>query len=113
MGLARFVMLWIELVPRPDVTSEATGMVVSTEIETPRSLRQILRARVTQLVERLTALVPRRLQQSVRAVERNWTPLFATILLLGLGAFVLWYNVTPNLWLQRTLETVGQLTFIR
>jgi hypothetical protein len=72
-----------------------------------------LRARVTLLVEQLNARVPPRVRRTLRAVEQNWTSLFAAILLVVLGGFVLWYNVTPNLWLQRTLETVSQLTFLR
>ncbi len=113
VGIARFVMLWVESLAVP-----RGGVPQDTELEPvaavpPRSIRQKLRARVEQLVEQITSRVPARLQRTVRAVERNWTTVFATILLLCLAAFVLWYNVTPNLWLQRTLETVGQLTFIR
>lgn len=113
VGLARFVMLWIEIVTRAPATVTDTEPIEIVTPTAPRSARQILKARVTQIVERVTALVPGRLQRFVRAVEQNWTPLFATLLLLGLAAFVLWYNVTPNIWLQRTLDTVGKLAFIR
>lgn len=113
VGLARFVLLWIEIVSHPLLTPTADVAGEPVIPNAPRSVRQILQARVLQGVERLTARVPKPLQRSVRAVEQNWTPLFATLLLVGLGAFVLWYNVTPNLWLQRTLETVSKLTFVR
>lgn len=111
IGMARFVLLWVETLslPFPEPPEEKATAAPAP----PRSVRQILRARVERLVEQITSRVPGRLQRGVRTVEQNWTTLFATILLLLLGGFVLWYNVTPNLWLQRTLETVGQLAFIR
>jgi len=113
VGVSRFVLQWIETISetRPAATPDASPP--PTAPPPPRSVREHTRAAFTRFVEQLTARVPMRLQQTVRGIEQNWATVFATILLLLLGAFVLWYNITPNLWLQRALETVGQLTYIR
>jgi len=113
IGMARFVMVWIETIIAPLPIPPPDEIPTPVVPVSPRNFRRFLRLRVTQLVEQVTSRVPTRLQRTVRAVEQNWTTLFAAILLLLLGAFVLWYNVSPNLWLQRTLDTVGQLEFIR
>lgn len=113
IGIARFVMQWVETLqaPRVDETQDTTALTVSSPA--PRSVRQFLRTRVTQLVEAITSRFPLRLQRTLRAIEQNWALVFAAILLIILGSVVLWYNVTPNLWLQHTLETVSQLAFLR
>ena len=111
IGTARFVMLWIETIANPPV-SESDDSFTASPLA-PRGIRQRLRAQVTRIVEQLTQRVPTPLQRTVRGIEQNWTTVFATMLLLLFGALVLWYGNTPNLWLQRTLETVGQLAFLR
>ena len=111
VGLARYVKNWLSAlaVPLPEPKP--------IEPIPPASFAERARFRVQTMwlawnrfwVERF----PRPVRRVARGVADNWRALFAVGLLLFLGAFLIWYNITPNLWLQRSLETVGQLAFAR
>lgn len=112
VGLARYVLTWLETMPEAVPVQDALAPVPPPESFSGR-IRFRLRATWLSWRVRAGQRVPGPVQYTARGVAEHWRALFASILLCVLGAFVLWYSVSPNLWLQRALETVGQLAFIR
>ncbi|MBI4675197.1 MAG: hypothetical protein HY741_26445 [Chloroflexi bacterium] len=112
IGMARYVLLWFEAFT-PTEPAE-NGLAPSPPPTTlVGRIRFRVRAQLVSWSEKLARRVPPPVERARRGAAENWRAFFAALLLLALGAFVLWYNVTPNIWLQRALETVGQLEFMR
>lgn len=109
IGVARFVMLWLESIQASSFASN----VAEPTADAPRTMLQRLGYGLTGLVSNVAHRLPMPLRRGTRAVMRNWRAAFAFMLLGAVGAFMLWYNAVPNIWLQRALDTVGQLAFLR
>ena len=112
IGVARYVKNWLAALAETTPAEDTFDPVPP-----PTSLMGRLRFRVRTIwfawSSCLAQRVPMPLRRAGRGIGEHWRALFAACLLVALGAFLLWYNAMPNLWLQRTLETVGQLAFIR
>ena len=112
IGLARYVLTWLETMPEIVAAQDTLAPTPPPESLIGR-IRFRLRAAWLSWRARAGQRVPLPVRYTARGVAENWRALFAGILLCVLGAFVLWYGVSPNFWLQRALETVGQLAFVR
>ncbi len=112
IGLARYTLTWLETLPAQVPAQDALAPTPPPESISGR-IRFRLRGAWLSGRTRLEQRVPSVALYTARGVAERWRALFAAILLGALGAFVLWYSVTPNLWLQRALETAAQLPFIR
>jgi hypothetical protein len=112
VGLARYVLTWMETLPE---TVPAQDMLAPTPPPESISGRIRFRVRAVWLSWRARAgeRVPAPVRHTARGVTEHWRALFAAVLLCVLGGFVLWYSVSPNVWLQRALFTAGQLAFLR
>lgn len=111
VGTARYVLLWFDSFALPE-PAETLAPAPPPETLVGR-LRFRLRAQWLAWNERIARRAPAPLQRAARGTMQHWRALFAALLLFAFGAFLLWYNVTPNIWLQRAMETVAQLEFLR
>ncbi len=112
IGLARYVLTWLETLPESVPAQENLAPAPPPESISER-LRFRLRGMWLDWGARLRQRIPTTAQYAARQVTEHWRALFAGILLCALGAFILWYSVSPNIWLQRALATAAQLAFIR
>lgn len=112
IGLARYVLTSMET--PPETVPEQDALAPTPP---PKSISGRIRFRVRAVWlswrARAGERVPVPVRRTARGVTAHWRALFAAVLLCILGAFVLWYSVSPNVWLQRALLTAGQLAFLR
>jgi formate hydrogenlyase subunit 3/multisubunit Na+/H+ antiporter MnhD subunit len=117
IGTARFVMLWLrQIIPLESVPVE----VQEEEVDAlPPELPRLVRARawvgaqLRSLGRRIQSRIPSPVQRLGRNVTTQWRAVSAMVLLATLTAFALYYSALPQVWLDRALETVGQLAFLR
>jgi len=112
IGLARYVLTWLETLPAQAPAQDALAPTPPPESISGR-IRFRLRGAWLAWRARAGQRVPAAVRYTAGGIAEHWRALFAGILLSALGAFLLWYSVSPNLWLQRALETAAQLAFIR
>lgn len=112
IGLACYTRHWLASIAEPIAVQDKLSPVPP-----PASLSGRLRFRLKTIAfawsQFFAQRIPPPVRQIWRGITNHWRALFSAVLLVLLGAFLLWYNVSPNLWLQRALETVAQLTFMR
>lgn len=117
VGAARFVMLWLQQILPPKIPEpEYEPFVVDVP---PPTLPRLTRARywlgaqVRRAIGGIVTRIPLAVRRAANITARQWRPLAAALLLTGLSVFVLYYSWTPQIWLQRALDTVAQLAFLR
>lgn len=115
LGAARVVRLWLAQIRTPNPASE--DFVQSVVVEAPRPFLTRLwdstRQRFGAAASRLARRFPPPLRHSAKFVAQEWRAFAGASLLIALGLFLLFYSATPNLWLERALETTQQLLFLR
>jgi formate hydrogenlyase subunit 3/multisubunit Na+/H+ antiporter MnhD subunit len=116
VGMTRFVMLWLEqLEPQSWTDVDDAPPAYAPDIPAPflARVRNAARSKVTQFGQNLINGLPQPIQRSVSRIANDWRIVTGILLLTMLALFVLYYNVSPNFWFQRVLETTQQLTFLR
>lgn len=108
-GAARFVQLWLVEIAAPPLPKEPAP----APLDGPRSIRARLRATLVRGFIAFGHRLPHPVRRAGGAVQNNWRALVGALLLLAGSSFMFWYSWTPNFWLQRALDTVTQLAFIR
>ncbi|MCC7163641.1 MAG: hypothetical protein IT331_14195 [Anaerolineae bacterium] len=116
IGAARFILSWLDqLGPQPDWEEEFVPPASIPDFQMPllARARSSARRRVSDFFARMVESLPSPLRRVFGGVSREWRTAAGILLLIVLGGFVLYFNVTPASWYARALETTQQMTFLR